>query len=251
MHPSLHLQFFQPKKFAPTFPPNCKLISHLTLPSYIFPDKYQLSQSNLLRSNNLIGIRALSPSQPDLEAPDWSVREWGTTLLLELARPDPGVSSWTAELPLHLRYMPPTSPSSHHESSSADNANDNLVTADFNHRILRIPAPLVFWACPTTIDGPELDTNPFDRTNLGYDTAFGRRTAFWHLKREGPALQIEVPVLNLDRARYVERGTVIAALAGFVWICWCLARVSLSKNTGSGASTRKMDRSEVVGKKDQ
>ena len=101
-----------------------------------------------------------------------------------------------------------------------------------------------------------MDTSPFDRRNLGYDTAFGRRTAFWHFQRSGDAvslggekdtgsLQIEVPVLDLGRAEWVERGTVIAVLLGFVWVCWCLARVAL----GLGQEDLKSESREVKGAK--
>ncbi|KAL8821321.1 MAG: hypothetical protein Q9223_000642, partial [Gallowayella weberi] len=93
--------------------PQCSLHTYLTLPSPLFVDKYQLSSPNFLASKNLHAIRTLD-GETDLEAPDWVIPSWGSTLLLELAPPTPKhVQSkpvdeqWHADIPLHLRYLPP------------------------------------------------------------------------------------------------------------------------------------------------
>jgi PIG-X / PBN1 len=70
--------------------------------------------------------------------------------------------------------------------------------------------------------------NPFDRVNLGYDGLFGPKTMFYHLSPQpvnssGLLLEtMSVPVLDLDKARTIEIGTMVAIALGFLWICWKL-----------------------------
>lgn len=69
--------------------------------------------------------------------------------------------------------------------------------------------------------------NPFDRTRLGYDSLFGPDTVFHHWQprpAENATLveTVRVPVLDLDRSKYVEFGTAVAVLLGFGWACWKL-----------------------------
>lgn len=191
----------------------CSLNAHFSLPRSIFPDKYQLSQPNLLLANGLVGIRSLSPAAPDLEAPVWAVKEWGSTLLLELSprsnSPEP--DGWHVDVPLHLRYLPPSSTT--------------------GHRNLIVPDPVVFWACSDEYDGPELHTNPFDRKYLGYDTLFGPRTLFYHLQNSGSERYqiLQAPVLDLSRSEWIEAGTAIIVLVGTAWVVWCLIRVAFHR----------------------
>ena len=85
-----------------------------------------------------------------------------------------------------------------------------------------------------------MDTNPFDRRNLGYDGLFGRGTLFYHLQsaaREGGGVQrVEVPVLDLGGAAagWVEGGTGMAVLVGSAWVVWCLLKVALWGGEGKG-----------------
>jgi len=74
-----------------------------------------------------------------------------------------------------------------------------------------------------------MNTNPFDRVNLGYDGLFGPRTMFYHLQaasRGKPLVkELKVPVLDLTRANWVGSGTVGVVLLGFLWVCWRLLGV--------------------------
>lgn len=213
LHPTIRLTF-SPSISPPS--PSCVLHTHLTLPSALFPDKYQLSSPLFLVSNNLRQLRSLS-GDTDLEAPDWAVEKWGSAMLLELASPDSASAaaqaSWHADIPLHLRYLPPA------EAGAAD--------AD-------MPWPVVFWACAAE-EGSKMNVNPFDRVNLGYDGLFGPRTMFYHLQ---PSLdrnnvtgtlveRLVVPVLATESMGWVELGTVVVVLAGFVWVLWKLLRVGI------------------------
>lgn len=206
----------------------CSLHAHLTLPRAIFADKYQLSDPLFLASKNLTALRYIS--QPvDLEAPDYALKTWGSAALLELAPPVPETTAttedkgvvWTAEVPLHLRYLSP---------------------AAGGYRTAQVPHPAVFWAC-TTEEGTKFPASPFERVNLGYDGLFGPRTVFWHVDPAaapaGPAAggarllsEVRVPVLDVDRAGWVSAGTAAVVLLGFGWVAWKLLAVYL--RTGYG-----------------
>ncbi|KAL8782850.1 MAG: hypothetical protein Q9213_005027 [Squamulea squamosa] len=214
LHPTLRLSF--PSAVSPPAQA-CGLHTYLTLPSSLFVDKYQLSSPNFLASKNLRAIRALS-GEADLEAPDWVTRKWGSTLLLDLAphaldeaRSKIGDTQWHVDIPLHLRYLPPTA--------------GGISSID-------VPWPVVFWACPTEEESG-LGGNPFDRVNLGYEALFNPDTIFYHFqpqpKEEGGRLieQVQVPVMDLQESRWVESGTVGIILLGALWVMWKLMRVTL------------------------
>ncbi|KAL8772593.1 MAG: hypothetical protein Q9209_002254 [Squamulea sp. 1 TL-2023] len=214
LHPTLRLSF--PSAVSPPAQA-CGLHTYITLPSSLFVDKYQLSSPNFLASKNLRAIRALS-GETDLEAPDWVTRKWGSTLLLDLAphasdeaRSKTRDTRWHVDIPLHLRYLPPAAGG----TSSID-----------------VPWPVVFWACPAE-EGTELNGNPFDRVNLGYEALFDPDTIFYHFqpqpKEGGGRLvnQIQVPVMKIEESRWVESGTVGVILLGALWVMWKLLRLTL------------------------
>lgn len=157
LHPTLQLMLSSNE--PPVSDRECSLHTHLTLPRTVFPDKYQLSDPLFLASKNLKALRHVT-SPVDLEAPDYAMNIWGSTLLLELAPPE-STQSFTAEIPLHLRYLSPTN-------------NTNGYTS------IETPHPIVFWAC-TADEGSKFSGNPFDRVNLAYDGLFGPQTMFYHV----------------------------------------------------------------------
>ena len=208
LHPTLRLSF-PSALMRPPFP-YCTLHTYLTLPSVIFPDKYQLSSPLLLSSKNIRAIRSLSGAT-DLEAPNWVVSKWGSAMLVEIAFPispehqfadsEPFQNSWHAEIPLHFRYLSP-------------------IAGGITN--VSISWPIVFWACPTE-EGAKMSASPFDRVNMGYEGLFGPRTMFYHLQPQsvtGETLveTVQIPVLNLDRSRTVEAGTMGVVFLGCIWI---------------------------------
>lgn len=240
--------FEQPTGLHPVFrlilpllmePPSqdCALHTYLTLPSYLFVDKYQLSSPNFLASNNIHSIRSLS-GEADLEAPDWSISKWGSTLLVELVPPESVRSSdagdaWHANIPLHLRYSPPIH-GQRSKTPSADlkiSKNSPIAGGQTTHSV---PWPIVFWACPSD-EGTKMNTNPFDRVNLGYDGLFGPRTMFYHLQPSGHRRtlveELKAPVMELKGVERVELGTIIVVIFGFVWVCGILVGV-ITKDLG-------------------
>lgn len=253
LHPILRISFPSASSLIEPHPKPegsvCALQTYLTLPSHIFADKYAfLSNDPLFRTTHHLGhLRSIS-GETDLEAPDYVVEKWGSSLLLEIQTPQtptntshhhnnsanqvsggPGAdASWDATIPLHLRYLAPQP----HGTST-----------------IQIPWPVLFWAC-TADDGTKFPVNPFDRTQLGYDGLFGPRTMFYHLdpaplphynnNNNGTlAERIVVPVLDTEIAspRTVEYLTIAAITLGFLWVLFKLRFAfftSVSPDTSNG-----------------
>lgn len=219
LHPSLQLSI---KPSKPPLPDaSCSLHAYLTLPRTIFADKYQLEDDLFLASKNLTALRYIS--QPvDLEAPDYAMKLWGSSILMELQRPsvqsDANVP-WTAEIPLHLRYLAPEAG---------------------GYGSIEVPWPAVFWACSVE-EGTLFPNSPFDRTNLGYDGLFGPRTMFWHLNPESDDgllnHRIRVPVLDLKKADWISAGTAAVVLLGFAYVVFKLVSVYWRSGHGDQKSS--------------
>lgn len=229
LHPSLQLRFSnnQPPQPAADHG-DCGLYAYLSLPKAIFPDRYQLDDALFMASKNLTSL-VQQWGTVDLEAPAYRTSTWGSHILVELAPPSSDGAddsqAWTAEIPLHLRYLEPN-----------DNARSKV----------EVPYPSVFWACEAGNDANFQD-NPFDRTHVGYDGQFGPSTSFWHLSPRPVAVggrlinTVSVPVLKAGGAGLVEAGTSAAIALGFGWVVWKLASSFLrsSKATPSGQKEHK------------
>ncbi|KAJ5795077.1 Glycosylphosphatidylinositol-mannosyltransferase I PIG-X/PBN1 [Penicillium paradoxum] len=243
LHPMMSISMPRSSLKRPPAPSEatCALHTYLTLPSNIFGDQFQLGTTDplFLESHNIVALRALA-GEMDLEAPDWVIQRWGSNWLLELATPEitdeastPDSSNWTATIPLHLRYLPPS---------------------ETGYRTAHVPWPVVFWAC-TAEDGTKMGVNPFDRTNLGWDGLFGPRTMFYQLQPTGERLieDIDVPVLRLGedgyfQGKHIELGTCVVISLGFLWVLWRLVRVTLSSGIGSNSGIKRIE--EVHDKKE-
>ncbi|KAI0879582.1 PIG-X [Hypoxylon argillaceum] len=214
LHPTLQLKIDSSKPPLPDS--SCSLHAYLTLPRTIFADRYQLGDDLFLASKNLTAVRHMS-HPVDLEAPDYAMKVWGSSMLLELQPPSAEDNSpWTAEIPLHLRYLSP---------------------AEGGYSPIHVPWPALFWAC-TTEEGTKFPNSPFDRVNLGYDGLFGPRTLFWHVnpKSEGNVglnHQIRVPVLDANKTKWIGTGTAAVVLVGFAYVVFKLASVFLRTGYGS------------------
>ncbi|GKZ54819.1 protease B nonderepressible form [Aspergillus niger] len=219
-HPTMTISLSPAALEYPAAPEDttCALHAYLTLPSYIFGDKYQLSTDDplFLESHHLVALRAVSGAT-DLEAPDWFVPHWGSNWLLELATPSAGQvpEEWNVTVPLHLRYLRPS---------------------ESGYRSAGVPWPVVFWAC-TAEEGTKMGTNPFDRVNLGWDGMFGPRTMFYQVHPSGEKTRhvedLNVPVLRLEEGGFfssktVELGTMAAIVLGLLWVLWKLGSVARS-----------------------
>ncbi|KAI2642901.1 PIG-X [Xylaria nigripes] len=223
LHPIMQLSIDSNK---PPLPDSaCSPYAYLTLPRTIFADKYQLGDDLFLASKNLTALRYIS--QPvDLEAPDYVMKLWGSSILLELRPPSAQDGSpWTAEIPLHLRYLSP---------------------ADGGHSSINVPWPAVFWACETD-ETTTFTSNPFDRTNLGYDGLFSPQTLFWHVNpksAEHGSLkhEIRVPVLDSTKIEWVSTGTAAVVLMGFAYIVFKLALVYWRRGYGNQQSTTESEK---------
>ncbi|KAI9683102.1 MAG: protease B nonderepressible form [Trizodia sp. TS-e1964] len=229
LHPTFRITFPSTLESS-SLKDSCSLNAYLTLPSYLFIDKYQLSDPVFLSSKNLEKMRSLY-GEADLEAPDWIINRWGSNLLIEIAQRPHSVQQsgeWHADIPLHLRYLKPTS------------GNNGRVE-------LNVPWPIIFWACPPD-DEIDISVNPFDRANLGYDLLFPPNTIFHHLSPippNGTLLErLTVPSLDLEQTYYIEPGTVLVILAGFLWICLKLFKATQLDALASIKTSRNKLRAE-------
>jgi hypothetical protein len=222
LHPTLQITLDSNK--SPAKDSDCSPYAYLTLPRSIFPDRYQLADELFLRSKNLTSLQYVSKSV-DLEAPEYVTKLWGSAILLELSPPTTSKPEpWSVEIPLHLRYLAPSRG---------------------GYQDVDIPYPAIFWACPAA-KGTQFSTNPFDQANLGYDGLFEGHTSFWHVEprpSSGDRLinTITVPVLDLDKSRWVNTGTAAAVIIGFVWIVWKLLPLG---GTGDPSKSRAAKKAE-------
>lgn len=145
-------------------------------------------------------------------------------MLLELSAPSSSAAGgeWAAEIPLHLRYLAPSFT---------------------GYSTVNVPYPAVFWAC-TAEEGTKFPNNPFEKVNLGYDGLFGPRTVFWHVEPKpvhGKELvnKVRVPVLDLSKAEWVNIGTAVAVLLGFLWVVWRLGGVVFGKKKAAAEEKKK------------
>jgi len=222
LHPTLRLTINADNLDPPPLG-NCALHSYLALPSTLFPDKYQLSSPLFLESKGLKALHSVS-GETDLEAPVWAVDKWGSAMLIELSAPQEGQEMF-ADIPLHLRYYGPS---------------------DTGISEAEIPWPVTFWAC-TAEEGTKMTVNPFDRVNLGYESLFGPKTMFYHLK---PALPLKgnssryveplsIPVLRTVTASYIEPGTILVILLGFGWVLWKLSLATFNQTRKKQANEKR------------
>lgn len=256
LHPTLHISL---PKGAATTPDigkmeegavaRCGLHAYLTLPSALFIDRHAFSDPLFLASQGLKGLKAFSGAM-DLEAPDWSVKAWGSTALFELRGGDGETSpadattdtGLRATIPLHLRYLSPSNSSS--AAAPPETKRDGTTPARSGITALTVPPPAVFWACTplSTSPGKDPTINPFDRLHLGYNDLFPVGTVFYHIpptpsnattstSSSSVMLDLQVPVLNLSPQQHslfsaagIEFGTVGAILVGVGWVLWCLFR---------------------------
>ncbi|KAJ0366733.1 hypothetical protein COL154_003613 [Colletotrichum chrysophilum] len=228
LHPALQLTVSSAR--PPVDDAYCAIHAHFTLPKTTFADRYQLADDLFLQSKNLTALR-YSSSPVDLEAPAYATKPWGSGVLLELAPPTAQEqdTEWTAEIPLHLRYLKP---------------------ADGGYTDLEVPHPAVFWACSSE-EGTKFPSSPFERVNLGYDALFGPRTVFWHVEPVGAAeggggggggsrltSSVRVPVLEAGQAGWVRMGTAGAVMLGFAWVLWRLVAAHFRTGYGKGAAAK-------------
>lgn len=230
LHPTMRISFADTAQLRePVNKPvasTCTLHTYLTLPSVLFVDEYAFPTTEpdtlFQAANHIVAIRSIS-GERDLEVPDYAVEKWGSTVLLQLATPNEQTAdlrkdkSWNVTIPLHLRYLHPIAG---------------------GLRAASIPWPVVFWAC-TAEEGTKFRTNPFDRTNLGYDGLFGERTMFYHLEpntalNDGKlTMNLSVPVLDSETVSYttVETVTLLVVLGGFLLLAQQIIRGMIAEQS--------------------
>lgn len=217
LHPTLKLSLSANTSVRQDGKGACKPYAFLTLPKTIFADRYQLADALFLASKNL-SSSPYTTLPVDLEAPAYTTKAWGSSVLLELAKPEEG-QDWTAEVPLHLRYLEPS---------------------DTGLRTEEVPYPAVFWACKTR-EEIDFGGSPFDRANVGYDSLFSSNTVFWHVNPKPDSgrltASVDVPVLTTGYEEYISMGTSAAIALGFGWVLWKLVSGYSSDSGKAKAAT--------------
>lgn len=235
LHPTLRI-FLSPSALAPPNP-TCSLHAYLNLPSSLFIDRHAFGDALFLRSHNLAGLNSLGGAT-DLEAPDWVIKQWGSAVLFDLATnvstTSPATAGLKVTIPLHLRYLSP---------------------AVGGYTNITLPYPAVFWACKSASDSFKPTGNPFDRIWLGYDAEFDERTIFQHVQpivATGAtsaisymgndtgrlALDVRVPVLDLEKAWYVEGVTGLVVGLGLMWVLWKCFRPVKATSVSKGKTEK-------------
>jgi hypothetical protein len=206
-------------------------------------DKYPFSDPLFLKSHNLRSLRGLS-GETDLEAPEWTVKKWGSAALFDLAVPTslPKSGNFSVTIPLHTRYLPPQ---------------------EVEHVLLAIPFPSVFYACPADNSATKFASSPFDRVDIGYDGLFGGNTLFYHVSPSTGSFDSEetidqfdasggmaiatlrVPVLDAEKAEYVGMGTMAAVGVGVLWLVWKLYTGVWAKKESKKTATPKVVKSSA------
>lgn len=230
LHPTMRISFASTTQLRePINKPaasTCTLHTYLTLPRVLFIDEYAFPNTKpdvlFQAANHVVALRSIS-GERDLEVPDYVVKKWGSTVLLQLDTPDEPTGDtrkdtlWDTTIPLHLRY------------SNATAGGQQTVS---------IPWPVVFWAC-TAEEGTKSRVNPFDRVNLGYDGLFGERTMFYHLEPDTASnggrmvTDMSVPVLDSDVVSHatVETVTLLVVLVGFLFLAQQIIRGMIAERS--------------------
>ena len=247
LHPTLRIMLPKPLTSLPSHLSQCTLQVHLTLPLHTFVDPYSLkpSDSSFVDTYHITSINSHS-GYMDLEAPDYLPNTpWGSTLLFTPSLPPSShhksaeTALWEITVPLHLRYLPP---SSNPTNSSSIPAHDSVT----------IPYPHLYYACPAPADtAAKFPISPFDRLHLGYDASYGPLTSFWHLdpspiSGDGKlTLPLSVPVLASAAGGWmssygIEVVTLATILFGFLWIfikLWPGLKAELKSNIPETTAT--------------
>jgi hypothetical protein len=234
LHPTLAIHINKRTLVAPS--PDCRLHTYLTLPSFLFIDRYPLEDPLFLANHHLKALHSLSGAT-DLEAPDWVVSQWGSAALFELDPPKVlertdilTLPPFTATIPLHLRYLSPS------QSSNESTPIPPAVNVTDGKAQVMVPWPHVFWVCPASESSAQFPSSPFDRTNLGYEGLFGPKTMFYHFSsspainaKHGAVEALNVPVLDLENwsTKYVEWVTVVFVFGGALLVAGILGRTLL------------------------
>lgn len=211
LHPTIGLHI--DSSIPPEGANECQLYAHFTIPREIFPDRYQFEDELFMASKNLSSVVYIS-KPVDLEAPQYLTASWGSHMIIELAPPNPADQAWTAEVPLHLRYLEPS---------------------ESGYNTTELPTPVLFWGCVAE----DMDKkNPFARTELQREQLLPQKNVFFQLQPEEGLdnyLPIEVPVLSTKYAREVEVGTAVVIALGFGWVLWKALGVWFRTGYGGGS----------------
>lgn len=213
----------------------CRFYGMYTLPKSHFFDRYELARHfPALDDSNGDSARAEAGlSEPSfalhgeqhLEAPEWSVRGWGSILLLSLSASQMAAEDEIVSVPMHGRYLSPT-------------------TGGAPQRRLLQP-PVFFHACPLSDaafdDDPWRTTGPSLLRRL-FDDTTELRVFEQHAWQDGAQVgkfTTTLPVANAAQAQNVAWITIATILLGAAYIVLRALRRP-PKIPGDAHATKKM-----------
>ncbi|ODV90407.1 hypothetical protein CANCADRAFT_106301 [Tortispora caseinolytica NRRL Y-17796] len=169
----------------------CKLYSLWTLPKDVFIDRNQFDLHGLVE---LYG-------ETDLELPAYAIEGWGSVLLQEIVDDSPFV------VPLHSRYETPNK----------------------EPFVVKVPEPLVFYACEKPESLVDTATSAFQRPEPFYMSFFPKHVIY-HLAARGTGVTIGIPTLDPGHAGQIEVFTVGTIVIGFLYLLIRLSGVILGSS---------------------
>lgn len=164
----------------------CLLFSYLTLQKSVFVDRYQVPDQVKLLAH--YGTK-------DLELPEYSVKQWGTEVLLHLG----DLNSLLVNLTLHSRYQLP--------QLKVDTVSTLLDSA------------VLFYACDATVDANVLTDSAFDnRRPVGgsFERFFTEDSIFYHVS-ERESLDVQIPTLK-DDSIFINLSTMTTLIFGILMV---------------------------------
>lgn len=180
----------------------CSLHLQVQIPKQIFLDQYQL-QGLMGRPGDTSCITHIEMSNEgavDLELPDYSVSEWGSTTHLQLDPECVKSNGGKIELPLHLRYSKP------HGSGSST---------------VRFPAADLYWKCALDEDRWDLVRQSFayERGYLGIDKLDEvENFRYFHYPKNQTSVDVNMPVAVPDSLAWIQISTLVIVLLGTIAI---------------------------------
>ena len=189
LHPMLH------SSFSTSYPRDeslkeCKLFYYLVLDKNVFVDPYQIPDLMTLLFN--FGSK-------NLEAPEYSLKEWGNEILMEVKETE------NITLPLHTRYQLPQV-----------RGKDRYIKKSIN-------SPIIFYGCDVK-PGTNLQGNPFDRKDKAggnYERFFTEDSVFYHPETVHNTLLITFPTATAP-PNYINFLVIMVLLVGIVIIIYPL-----------------------------
>lgn len=199
-------------QYHPFKPMNgCSLKFTMDIPKQLFVDKYQL-QGLIGRHGDLTCVSNMEMSNNgavDLELPDYEVKEYGSTLHLNMD-PECVIQNNGFQIPFHLRYAAPN---------------------QFGSQLVKIAPGDLYWKCELDADSDEWisisSSFLFQDDHLGITKLDNIQSArYYHVPTgEKSNLTLSIPVAQITHLKPVEFTTLLLVVLGTLTIFYNVFKV--------------------------